>query len=123
MRMVAGLIVHARARQAAARRDEAVDAPPQPFAPADVERRELWKELQLAIGEMVVDLPRHRPPIGAVRVPVGEPVGEPRNHDRGHRADAALGVAAVSDVAPVIALVRGAAQRMRLPSALTVGAR
>ena len=55
--MVAGLIVHARARQAAARRDEAVDAPPRPFAPADVERREFRKELQLAIGEMVVDPP------------------------------------------------------------------
>src|SRR6516225_221203 len=73
MRIVASLIVHARARQAAARRDEAVDAPPRPFAPADVERRELRKELQLAVGEMVVDPPGHRPPICAVRVPVRVP--------------------------------------------------
>src|SRR4029077_5765719 len=73
MRVVAGLIGHPRARQASARSDETVDAPPRPLAPADIERGGFGKELQRAGGEMIVDPPRHRPPIHAGRMVVGEP--------------------------------------------------
>jgi len=58
MRVVAGLIGHPRARQASARSDETVDAPPRPLAPADIEGGKLRKELQLTVGQMVVDPPR-----------------------------------------------------------------
>ena len=101
MRVVTGLIGHPRARQASARSDKTVDAPPRPLAPADIKGGKFPEELQLAVGEMVVDPPRHRPPIHAGRIVVGEPW----HHDRSHRADAALGIAAVPDVAPVIALI------------------
>jgi hypothetical protein len=100
-RVVAGLIGHSRARQASTRSDETIDAPPRPLTPADIEGSKLREELQLAVGEMVVDPPRHRPPIHAGRIMVGEPW----HHDRSHRADAALGIATVPDVAPVIAFV------------------
>ena len=45
--MIARVIRHARLRQAALRRDEAVDAPDRQFAPGDVEGTELRKELQM----------------------------------------------------------------------------
>ena len=50
MRVVAGLIGHPRARQASARSDETVDAPPRPLTPADIEGGKLREELRLAVG-------------------------------------------------------------------------
>src|SRR4029077_15181680 len=90
----AGVITHPRLRQEAARRDEAVDPPLRPLVPADVEGGELWKELQLAVRQVVVAPPRHRLP----RRPLRVAIGEPRHDDRGHRADEAVRIAAVPDV-------------------------
>ena len=53
--MIAGVVVHARARQAPTWLYEAIDAPPWPVAPANVEGDEIRKELQLTVGQIVVD--------------------------------------------------------------------
>ena len=64
----------------------------------EVERTELGEELQMGIGQVVVDLPGQCPPVG----PVGRPVGELRDDDTCGRSHAAIGVAAVPDVSGVV---------------------
>ena len=101
--MIAGVVHHVWFRQTPAWRDKAVDAFAGAFVPLDVERTELREELQMGIGQVVVDLPGQCPPVG----PVGRPVGEPRDDDTGGRPHAAIGVAAVPDVSGVVLVVRG----------------
>jgi len=100
-RVVAGLIGHSRARQASTRSDETIDAPPRPLTPADIEGGKLREELQLAVGEMGRGSTTPSP-------------ANPRRPHNGRRtmaprpkpsADAAIGIATVPDVAPVIAFV------------------
>src|SRR5215472_10155494 len=63
--MVAPMIVHARLCKAAARVDVAVDAPAGPLVPADIECSKFREELQLAVGKIVMDPPRHCAPVHA----------------------------------------------------------
>lgn len=104
--MIPGMIVHAGFGQAPARGDEAVDAPPRAFVPLDVERTELREKLQVRIGQVVVDPPGHRPPVGTVRVFVREPGDD----HAGGRAHMAVRVAAIPDMAGIVLFVRRAVQ-------------
>src|SRR5215831_13058179 len=96
--MVAPMIVHARSGKTAARVDEAVDAPAGPLVPAAIECSKFWEELQLAVGEIVMNPPRHCAPVHAGRTAIGKP----RHHHRRHSAHAALGIAAIPDVASIV---------------------
>src|SRR6516165_7682585 len=100
----ARVVSHARPGQQATWRDKAVDPPLWLLVPTDIEGGELWEKLQLAIRQMVVDPPCHRLPRGAS----GIAVGKPRHDDRGHRADKAVAVATVPDMAGGVAFVRAA---------------
>src|SRR5882724_11594324 len=106
--MVAVVVGKSRLRQEASRWSKAGDPPDGELMPADVERRELWKELQLAIGQMIVYPPGHRLPGGAVL----QAIDQPGNDDRRHGAHAAIGAALIPDVAPAVPLVRSAAAVM-----------
>src|SRR6516162_9210573 len=103
--MVALVTFHPRSRQAPARRDKAVDPALGTLVPPDVEGRELREELELAVRQVVVDPPSHRPPVGALSISIGKP----RNDDCGQRAHAAPSVPPIPNVACVVSLVRGAA--------------
>lgn len=110
MRMHARMILHSWSRQTATRTDEAVDPALWALVPPDVECSELREELQLAIRKVIVDPPGHRPPIGALVIPVGKPWDD----HCGQRAHAAASVAPIPDVAGIVSLVRCAAQAMRV---------
>ncbi len=88
----------AAAQQISERLDETGDRPNRAFVPADIERREPGKELQPAVGQMVVDPIGHRPPVGAL----GIAVGEPGHDDAGGRPAESGSVAPVPDVAAVV---------------------
>src|SRR3984893_14967384 len=93
------VVGHSWSRQAALRGDKAVDPPPRPLMPADVEGSRFGEELQLAVRQMVMDPPAECAPIGTVAVAVGKPW-----HDDGrHRAHSTRGVATVPNVAAMIA--------------------
>ena len=98
VRMIAGVVHHVWFYQTPAWRDKAVDAFAGAFVPLDVERKELREELEMGIGQLVVDLPGQCPPVGTV----GRPVDELRDDDSGGRSHAAIGVAAVPDVSGVV---------------------
>ena len=51
------VVGHSRSRQAALRGDKAVDPPPRPLMPADIEGGQFGEELQLAVRQMVRDPP------------------------------------------------------------------
>src|SRR5262245_4677485 len=70
------------AKQISTRPYVAVDRTHRAFVPTDVERGELGKELQAAVGQMVVDPIGERSPVRAL----GIAVGEPRYHDAGRRS-------------------------------------
>src|SRR5271165_3659815 len=108
--VVTGMVQHTRPGQVPARPNEAVDLALRVLLPADIERAELWEELQLAVGEVIVDPPRHRLPRGALQ----QTIGEPRDDDAGHRAHAPARIAAVPDMTRVIALVRRAIVMVRV---------
>jgi hypothetical protein len=109
--MVAGVVRHAGAGQVTARVDEAVDLALRVFLPSDIERTELREELQLAIGKMVVDPPRHCLPRGALQ----QSIGEPGDDNAGHGAHAPARIAAVPDMTAIIAFVRRTILVMRIP--------
>src|SRR5687768_14255786 len=71
--MAALMVGHAGFGQAALGIDVAVDAPPRSFVPLDVEGCELRIELEMGIGEMIVDPPGELSPIIALVVAVGKP--------------------------------------------------
>ena len=104
--MIPGMVRHAGFRQATARNDKTVDPPSRTLVPLNIERTKPRKKLQMRIGQVVVNPPCQRSPVGAVRVSVGVP----RNHDTGRGAHEAVGVAPVPDVARVVFLVCGAIQ-------------
>jgi hypothetical protein len=104
--MVTRPVWQGRPREAAARRNEAVDASHRIFPPADVERPKSRKELELAIRKLVMNPPGHGAPVTAL----GAPVGKPGQHDTRHRPHVAVAIALVPDVTAAIALVRGAVQ-------------
>ncbi len=108
--VVTRMVRHAGSGQIAARRNEAVDLTLRLFLPADVERAELREKLQLAVGEVIVDPPRHRLPLGAFQ----QAIGKPRDDDAGHGPDAPSRIAAVPDMAPIVALVRSAVVVVRV---------
>ena len=114
--MVARVVGHAGLGEEAARGDEAGDAAAREFVPADVEGQQLW-ELQLAIGQMVVDPPRHRRPLDTL----GVFVDEPRDNDGRHGAHAAVATALVPDVVSAVGFVRGTAIAMRVAKAVDLG--
>src|SRR5215470_17064803 len=108
--MDAPMILHPWSRQTAPWRDEAVDPALWTLVPPDVEGRELREELQLAIRQMVMDPPRHCPPVRTL----GVSIGKPRNHNCGHGAHAASSVSPIPDMAGIVSLIRCAAQAMRV---------
>src|SRR5262245_9702781 len=109
--MVAHMIVHARLCKAAARVDVAVDAPAGPLVPADIECSKFREELQLAVGKMVMNPPRHCAPVHASRTAISKP----RHYHRCHSAHATFGIEAIPDMAPIVPLVRCAAQPSPIP--------
>ena len=56
------MVGHPRPRQHATRRDEAGNSAFRTLVPADVERRQLREELQLAVRQVIVDPPCHAAP-------------------------------------------------------------
>src|SRR3954469_12334525 len=115
--MVAVVTGYAGLGEQAARRGEAGDPAQLPLVPANVECRELREELELAVGQMVVNPPRHRLPSRAL----GDPVNEPRDDDRRHRSHAAGSVAPIPDVPRAVALVGAAALEVRVPERVHFG--
>src|SRR5580700_1770422 len=99
--MRAVVVGHTRSRQAALRGDKAVDPPPRPLMPTDVEGGQFGEELELAVRQVVMDPPGKRAPISTVAVAVGKPGDD----DGCHRPHGARGIATVPDVAAVIAQV------------------
>src|SRR5205814_6786876 len=97
--MVAGMVRHAGAGQIPPRRNEAVDLTFRLLLPSDIERAEFREKLQLAVGEVIVDPPRHRLPWGALQ----QAIGEPRDDDAGHGAHAPSCIAAVPDMTRIVA--------------------
>src|SRR5712671_2230791 len=67
------VIGHSRSRQAALRGNKAINPPPRPLMPAEVEGGQLGEELQLAVRQVVMDPPGECAPIRTVAVAVGEP--------------------------------------------------
>lgn len=63
-RMTAGMVRHRRTGEAAAWRNETIDPPSGALMPTDIEGGEFREEFQMAIRQMIVDPPRHRPPVG-----------------------------------------------------------
>src|SRR5262245_20494990 len=99
--VTAAMVRHARPRQIPARRSKAVDRLPRRLMPTDVEGAELGKELELAVGQVIVDPPGHGLPGRAGR----EAIRKPGQNDARHRSDAAACVAPVPDVTGVVAFV------------------
>src|SRR5271169_1240831 len=60
------VVGHSRSRQAALRGNKAVDPPPRPLMPTDVEGGQFWEELELAIRQVVMDPPGDCTPIRTV---------------------------------------------------------
>ena len=73
--------------------------------PAYIEGIQLRKELQFAVGKMIVYPPRH----GCPRAAIGKPVYEPRYDDGCHGAHTSVVASLVPDVFGSIGLVAGAA--------------
>src|SRR5260370_9777391 len=97
------MVGHSRSRQAALRGDKAVNPPPRPLMPADVEGGQFGEELQLAVRQMVMDPPCKGAPIRTIAVAVGKP----RHNDGRHRPTGARTVAPVPNVARGLASVSG----------------
>ena len=95
--MVFRLVRHARLGQAAARRHVAVDAFSRAFMPLDVESVEFGKELQVGIGQVVMNPPRHSPPVSRRR--------QPGNDDAGGRPHMAVTVAQIPDMTSAVGFV------------------
>src|SRR6516165_6490562 len=112
--MVAPMIVHARSCKAAARVDEAVDTSAGPLVPADIECSKFREELQLAVGKIVMNPQRHCAPVHASRMAISKP----RYHHRCHSAHTTLGIEAIPDMAPIVPLVRCAAQSSLIPQGI-----
>lgn len=72
--------------------------------PANIEGAQLGEELELAVGQMVVDPVRHGPPVSALLVAINKP----RQHHTSHGSTVPVLVAVVPDVACIVALVRAA---------------
>src|SRR5690606_1478237 len=92
---------HARFSQETLRIGVAVDRPPRPLVPADVEGGQLREELEPTVRQVVVNPPGERPPVSILLVAVEEPGYD----DAGHGAHTSVGVAAVPDVRGVGLLV------------------
>src|SRR5205809_3526959 len=106
--MAASVVLHPQSRQTSARRDKAVDPPLRTLMPPDIEGGKLREELQLAVLQVVMNPPGHRPPVGAL----GVAVREPGDDDCGKRPHASTRVALVPNVTGIVALVRRATQAM-----------
>ena len=102
--MVARVIVHAGPGQDSLGRDIAADVALRPLVPVDVEGRQLGKEIQAVVRQMVVNPPGERTPIGTL----GIALGEPRHNNTGGRTHKAFRVASVPNVMGEILLVGGA---------------
>jgi hypothetical protein len=100
------VIGHSGLRQATLGRCIAVDAPLWPLMPADIECAQLGKEVQAAVGQVVVNPPRHRCPGAALF----EVVDQPRHNDARHGTVRALRVGVIPDVATKVLLVAGAVE-------------
>ena len=74
------------------------------LVPADVEGAKLWKKLELAVGQVIVDPIGQTSPVGSCFVLVCEP----RDDDAGHGTFVTLGIAFVPDVRGKVALVGAA---------------
>jgi hypothetical protein len=59
MAVFARVVVEARLSQEAARRDEAIDCPLRSLMPPNIEGGERGKELEIAVGQVIMDPPGH----------------------------------------------------------------
>jgi hypothetical protein len=98
------MVRHSRPGQTPPQRDIAVDAPLGPFVPTNVERAVDREELQVSVGQMVVDPPRQLAPVAII----AEPVDERWHDDAGGRPHEAITIAHVPDKASGIAFVGSA---------------
>ena len=78
--------------------------------PPDVERAELWEELKLAIGQVVVNPVRYGPPIGGI-----VSLDKPRDHDTRHCSAQTILVPPVPDMRSVVALIGTAVVPLLVP--------
>lgn len=111
--VIAGVVRKTRPGQKASRGYETVDRPFRRLMPADVERRQLREDLQLAVRKVVMDPPCHRFP-GDVP---GQPVNEPGHDDTRDRADPAT-VSPVPDMSSDILLIGRTTEAGERPAAI-----
>ena len=82
----------------------AVDRTIRLLMPPDVECAEVWKELKLAVGQMVVNPVGHCSPVGTLVVLISEP----RYCDACHGAATSAFIEVIPNVARIVAFVRSA---------------
>src|SRR3569623_1039187 len=87
------------------------------FVQADIEGGKLRVKLQSAVGQVVMNPPRHRLPVHALI----EAVHEPRYHYCRHRTHAATLAALIPDEAPAIGFIGSAVVVMRIAEAVDFG--
>jgi len=97
-------------REYAARRREARNPAPWQLMPADIERGKFRKKLQFAVGQMVVDPPRHSLPAHAFIYVINQP----RHDDARHRSHAAVFAALIPNMSRSIAFIGAAILEVRI---------
>jgi len=106
MVVFACVVLEARLSQEAARRDEAIDCPLRLLMPSNIEGGEIGKELEIAVGQMVMDPPGH----GLPRRTGPKTVDQPGHYDACDRAHAAVRAAPIPGMTSPVLLIRGAAE-------------
>ena len=93
-------------------RDETVNRPFWRFVPSDIERQKFREELQLAVGKIVVNPPRHRLPGDAL----GHPIDQPRHDNCRQRTHVTILITTIPRMAGAVLFVRCAAEPVIKPS-------
>ena len=106
MAVFARVVVEARLSQEAARRDEAIDCALGSLMPPNIKGGEIGEELEIAVGQVVMDPPGHGLPCRTGP----ETVDQPGHYDACDRAHAAVRAAPIPRMTSPVLLIRGTAE-------------